>query len=98
MDIDKLIEELERLDLLRKIQDKRFQTTEVPARLFLKMFMASLATRKSLNNCISTALETYTMRNSEKHLEEIKLQAANAGMEIEAYVACKLEEKIKKAK
>ncbi|NEQ23788.1 MAG: hypothetical protein F6K28_32535, partial [Microcoleus sp. SIO2G3] len=47
----------------------------------------SLATKNGLSSCISTALETYTMRNEEKHLNEIKMQAAAAGKEIEVYLA-----------
>ncbi|PMB04256.1 hypothetical protein CEN49_21190 [Fischerella thermalis CCMEE 5273] len=37
--------------------------------------------------CISTALETYTMRNQEKHFNEVKMQAAAAGKELEVYLA-----------
>ncbi|MBW4668403.1 MAG: hypothetical protein KME60_13495 [Cyanomargarita calcarea GSE-NOS-MK-12-04C] len=94
MDIDKLIEALQSVGGLEEIQSKRISTTELPAQLYLRMVIASLATKKSITNCTSTALETYTIRNEEKHLAEIKLQAAAAGMGIEDYLADALAKRL----
>ncbi|MDR9893266.1 hypothetical protein G7B40_001525 [Aetokthonos hydrillicola Thurmond2011] len=86
MNIDKLIEELSNAGILEVIQKKRMTTSELPASLYIKLLIASIATKKGASNCISTALETYCMRNEEKHLNEIKLQAAAAGKELEVYL------------
>lgn len=87
IDVDKLIEAFKETGGLAEIQNKRIYTTELPSQLYLRMVIASLATKKSVTNCTSTALETYTMRNEEKHMAEIKLQAAAAGMVVEEYLA-----------
>lgn len=87
IDIDKLIQALQETGGLQEIQSKRLSTTELPAQLYLRMVIASLATKKSVTNCMGTALETYTIRNEDKHMAEIKLQAAAAGMAIEEYLA-----------
>ncbi|KYC42016.1 hypothetical protein WA1_18605 [Scytonema hofmannii PCC 7110] len=97
MDIDKLIEALSNAGIIQPIQKKRITTSELPATLYIKMLIASMATKKSLSACISTAMETYTIRNEEKHFNEIKMQAAATGKELEAYlaeqIAAKLAEK-----
>ncbi|MBO3464142.1 MAG: hypothetical protein KME33_38840, partial [Aetokthonos hydrillicola CCALA 1050] len=63
MNIDKLIEELSNAGILEVIQKKRMTTSELPASLYIKLLIASIATKKGASNCISTALETYCMRN-----------------------------------
>ena len=95
MDIDKLIEALAQEGVLGEVQSKRLTTTELPARVYVGLIVASLATKKSVTNCLSTAIETYLMRNKEKHLEEIKLQAAAQGVSVEEYLAKVIEERIK---
>ena len=95
MDIDRLVEELSNAGILETVQKKRITTSELPASLYIKLLIASLATKKGASNCVSTALETYCMRNSEKHLDEIKLQAAAAGKELEVYLAEAIAARIK---
>lgn len=87
MDIDKLIEALQQNQVLNATQSKRLTTTELPARVYIGLIVASLATKKSITNCLSTAIETYLIRNKEKHLEEIKLQASAQGISVEEYLA-----------
>jgi hypothetical protein len=87
MDIDKLIDALSNTGTLQSIQKKRITTSELPATLYIKLLIASMATKKSISACISTALETYTMRNEEKHFNEVKMLAAAAGKELEVYLA-----------
>jgi hypothetical protein len=86
MDIDKLIEALKQEGILEEIQSKRLTTTELPARVYVGLTIASLATKKSVTNCLSTAIETYLIRNKEKHFEEIKLQAAAQDVSVEEYL------------
>lgn len=87
MDIEKLIEYLVEAGILVEIQNKRITSTELPAQLYLRLQIASLATKKSATACLSTALETYCMRNEIKHLDEIRLQAAATGKGVEEYLA-----------
>jgi predicted DNA binding CopG/RHH family protein len=87
LDIEKLTELLKEYDLLEKIQGKRLTTQETPGILYIKLVLASEATRKPLSACISTALETYTMRNEEKHLDECRLKAAAEGLPLEEWLA-----------
>jgi len=87
VDIDKLIEVLKQRGIITEIIDKRPGVPKLPAQLYLRLVIASLATRKDISACISTALETYTMRNAEKHLDEIKIQAAAVDKEPEEYLA-----------
>lgn len=96
IDIDKLIEALQKTGVLSEIQSKRLSTTELPAQVYLRMVIASMATKKSVTNCLSTAMETYTMRNEEKHMTEIKLQAAAEGITIEEYLAAELARRLKR--
>ncbi|BDA74416.1 hypothetical protein CAL7716_085820 [Calothrix sp. PCC 7716] len=96
IDIDKLIEALVNAGVLNEIQSKRLSTTELPAQLYLRLVIASMATKKSITNCASTALETYTMKNEEKHMTEIKLQAAAAEMPVEEYLAAEIARRLKR--
>lgn len=97
VDTDKLIEALKERGIINEIIDKRPGVSKLPALLYLRLTIASLATRKDISACISTALETYTMRNADKHLDEIKIQAAAAGKEIEEYLADAIAAKLKKS-
>jgi hypothetical protein len=94
IDIDKLIDALNEVSALQAVQNKKIYTNEIPAQLYIRMVIASLATKKSITNCMSTALETYTMRNEEKHYSELKLQAAAAEMEVETYLAQELAKRL----
>jgi hypothetical protein len=94
MDIEKLIEALKAKSILQPIQTKRITTTELPAHLYIRLIIASMATKKSSTACLSTAIETYCMRNEEKHLNEIRLQAAAAGKEIEEYLAEEIAQRL----
>jgi hypothetical protein len=94
MDIDKLIELLKGKGLLDKLQGKRLTTQEMPGTLYIKLIMASEATRKPLNGCISTALETYTMRNEEKHLSECRMRAAAEGLGLEEWLMSVIEKRV----
>lgn len=96
MDIDKLIEALRKEGVLGDVQVKRLTTTELPAQLYVRLIVASLATKKSIGAIMGTALETYTMRNADKHLDEIKLQAAAASMELEEYLADAIARRLKR--
>ncbi|MCC2692867.1 hypothetical protein [Nodularia sp. LEGE 04288] len=87
MDIDKLIQALQERGVISEIIDKRPGVPKLPAQLYVQLIVASLATRKDISACISTALETYVMRNADKHLNEIKYQAAAADKELEQYLA-----------
>jgi group I intron endonuclease len=87
INIDKLISFLEQSKVIRKIQDKRITTTEMPTSLYLQMAIASLARKKSITNCLLAALEFFTEEFQSEHMNEIKLQAAAAGMGIEEYLA-----------
>lgn len=87
MNIEKLIEELIKQGVIKDVVDKRPGVPKLPAQLYIRLIMASLATNKDMSACISTALETYTMRNAEKHLDEIKIQAAAAGETVEEYLS-----------
>lgn len=87
MDIDKLIEELKKQGIIKDVIDKRPGVPKLPALLYIKMIMASMATNKDMSACIGTALETYTMKNGEKHLDSIKIKAAAADKELEEYLA-----------
>jgi predicted HicB family RNase H-like nuclease len=94
IDIDKLTELLKEQGLLDKIQGKRLTTQEIPGSLYIRLVLASEATRKPLNGCISTALETYCMRNEEKHLNECKLRAAAEDLSVEEWLAETLKKRI----
>lgn len=87
VDVDKLIEALKQRGIINEIIDKRPGVPKLPAQLYVRLIMASMATNKDMSACISTALETYTMRNADKHLDEIKIQAAAANKELEEYLA-----------
>ncbi|MBW4677688.1 MAG: hypothetical protein KME52_27920 [Desmonostoc geniculatum HA4340-LM1] len=96
MDIDKLIEALKQRGIIKEIIDKRPGVPKLPAQLYVRLIVASLATRKDISACISTALETYTMRNADKHFDEIKIQAAAAGIEPEEYLADEIVQRLQK--
>ncbi len=97
MDIDKLIEELKKQGIIKDVIDKRPGVPKLPAQLYIRLIMASIATNKDMSACISTALETYTIRNADKHLDEIKIKAAAADKELEKYlveaIAARLQNK-----
>ncbi|MBH8566746.1 hypothetical protein I8748_32120 [Nostoc sp. CENA67] len=97
MDIERLIEELEKVGILEEIQRKRLTTSEMPASLYIKLVAASIATKKNLSGVIATALETYAMRNQDKHFDELRLQAAASGKSLEQYlvevIATRLQKK-----
>ncbi|MBW4598973.1 MAG: hypothetical protein KME29_04995 [Calothrix sp. FI2-JRJ7] len=94
--LDKLIESLKFRDALDKIIDKRPGVSRLPAQLYLRLIVASIATNKDISGVISTALETYAMRNEQKHFDEIKIKAAAAGMELEEFLAEEVVRRIKK--
>lgn len=94
IDIDKLIELLNHQGLLDKIQGKRLTTQEIPGSLYIKLVAASEATRKPLNGCIATALETYCIRNEDKHLSECKMRAAAEGLSVEEWLANTIKKRI----
>lgn len=96
MNLDKLIELLKERGVISQILDKRPGVPKLPAQLYLRLVIASLATRKDIGACISTALETYTMRNADKHLDEIKIQAAAADMTVEEYLVDAIAQRIQK--
>lgn len=96
MDIDKLIELLKERGVISQILDKRPGVPKLPAQLYLRLVIASLATKKDISACISTALETYTMRNADKHLDEIKIQSAAADMTVEEYLVDAIAQRLKK--
>lgn len=85
--LSKLIEALKFRDVLDKVIDKRLGMPRLPAQLYLRLIVASIATNKEISNCVSTALETYCIRNEEKHFDEIKIKAAAAGVELEEFLA-----------
>ncbi len=98
MDIDKLIEILKQRGVVAEIIDKRPGVPKLPAQLYLRLIIASLATRKDISSCISTALETYAIRNAEKHLDEIKIQASAVNKEVEEYLVDAIVDRINKNK
>jgi hypothetical protein len=87
VDIDKLIQALKERGVISEIIDKRPGVPKLPAQLYVQLIIASLATRKDISACISTALETYLTQNTDKHLNEIKFQAAADDKEVEQYLA-----------
>jgi hypothetical protein len=86
MNIDRLIELLKEKGLFQKLSGKRLTTQELPISVYIRLMIASEATKKPLNGCIATALETYCMRNEEKHFNECKLRAAAEDKELEEWV------------
>lgn len=94
MDIEQLIEKLSNKNLIRLVGTKRLTSQELPAILYIRMLIASFATKKSIGNCIATALETYCIRNHDKHMDEMKLQAAAKNISVEDYVAELIQSKI----
>ena len=86
MDVDKLIELLQEKKMLNKIIGKRPGVPKLPAQLYLRLVLASVATEKDMSACISTALETYTMRNFDKHFAELKIKAAAIGKTPEEFL------------
>ncbi|MFN6474363.1 MAG: hypothetical protein RMY36_032420 [Nostoc sp. SerVER01] len=96
MDIDKLIEALKQRGIINEIIDKRPGVPKLPAHLYVRLIIASMATRKDISACISTALETYTMRNGDKHLDEVKIQAAAADKELEEYLVDEIAQRLQK--
>lgn len=94
--IDKLIEALKFRDCLEKVVGKRPGVPRLPAQLYLRLMVASIATEKDIATCISTALEVYTMKNQEKHFDEIKIKAAAAGKTLEDYLADEIADRLSK--
>ncbi|NDJ26068.1 hypothetical protein GS682_31715 [Nostoc sp. B(2019)] len=87
MDIDKLIQALQKRGVINEIIDKRPGVPKLPAQLYVQLIIASLATKKDISACINVALESYVIQNADKHLDEIKFQAAAANQEVEQYLA-----------
>ncbi|NES17909.1 MAG: hypothetical protein F6K41_03055 [Symploca sp. SIO3E6] len=94
MDFDKLINCLSEKGILKELDGKRMTTNEMPSLLYLRLIIAGLATNKSRTNCMMTALETYTMRNAEKHLSECKLKAKIDGMELEEWLCDRISKQL----
>lgn len=90
MNIDKVLERLHERGLLEKLEDKRLTTPKLPATLYLKLLIASLATGKTrggLGQTILTALHTYANRNAENHASEFLVEALKREMEVEDVIA-----------
>jgi hypothetical protein len=87
VNIDKLIQALKERGVISEIIDKRPGVPKLPAQLYVQMIIASLATKKDISACISSAIETYVTQNADKHFKEIKYQAAAADKELEQYLA-----------
>ncbi|MCC5636289.1 GIY-YIG nuclease family protein [Nostoc sp. CHAB 5844] len=96
LNFDKLIKGFKEHKVLDALIDKRPGVPKLPAQLYLRLVIASLAAKKDISACISTALETYTMRNEEKHLNEIKIQAAAADVTVEEYLVDAIAQRLKK--
>ena len=95
-DIEELIKQLQDKGVLDKIVGKRPGVPKLPAQLYLRLIVASIATEKDMSACISTALETYTMRNENKHFDEIRLKAAACGKTVEEFIAWEVGERLNK--
>ena len=86
MDFDKLVKGLEEKGLLEDLKERRLATSRMPATLYLKIVIASLALNKPKANILMTALHTYVNRNYENHLKECKVQAKIEGMALEEWL------------
>lgn len=93
VDWDKLIELLAEKNLLGKLQGKRPGVPKLPALLYIRLIMASLATEKEISSCITTALETYIIRNEEKHFTEIKIKAIQKGVSVEEFLSSSISDR-----
>ncbi|BCL39817.1 hypothetical protein NSMS1_62640 (plasmid) [Nostoc sp. MS1] len=95
VDVEHLIEQLNRAGILEEIQRKRVTTSEMPATLYISLMAASIATKKNLSTVIACAVESYITSNQQKHFDELQLQAAGAGKTLEQYL---VEEIVKRLK
>jgi hypothetical protein len=96
--IDKLLQILQEKGLLERLSNKRINSPFLPATLYMKLLMAAIATNKPLSSVLSTALETYVMRNEEKHLGELKAIATRSGLDLEEAIALEIEKRLGQSK
>lgn len=83
MDFTKIIRELDLKGLIAKFNNKRILTPKLTITTRLKLYRASIATNKPVSAVIATAIETYLLRNEEKHQSEIEVIATIRGCDVE---------------
>jgi hypothetical protein len=98
VDTDKLVEILEERGLIKEIIGKRPGVPKLTAQLYLNLLIAAEAMGTDMGARIITALETYLIRNREKHLLELKIQASAAGKNLEEYIADRITQRLQKSK
>lgn len=91
MDYEKLAQLLVEQGLYEKLSDPfRPRSGALNRKEQIRLLIAAEVTKKSLADCVRTAIFVYLNSNQEKHLDAFRLEAAAEGKNLEEYVAEKI--------